>query len=239
MFDGEFASLKAIEETDTIKVPKPIAVLQNGAGTTMLVMEHLELKDCSNQAALGTQLARMHLHNIERGKSGHPDYVNKFGFHVWTSCGSIPQKNAWKNNWKEYYTDKLQEQIDLLGNGSDIVKLWLLLKEKMGEFFQGLDIKPSLLHGDLWSGNYGQVDSNPVIYDAASFYGHHEYDLGIAGMFGGFSSTFYSSYHQLIPKEPGFEQRHLLYKLFHNLNHWNHFGGGYKSGSLSIMKKLT
>ena len=58
MFDGEFASLKAIEETDTIKVPKPIAVLQNGAGTTMLVMEHLELKNCSNQAALGTQLAR-------------------------------------------------------------------------------------------------------------------------------------------------------------------------------------
>ena len=71
----------------------------------------------------------------------------------------------------------------MLGNGSDIVKLWLLLKEKMGEFFQGLDIKPSLLHGDLWSGNYGQVDSNPVMYDAASFYGHHEYDLGIAGNF--------------------------------------------------------
>ena len=53
----------------------------------------------------------------------------------------------------------------------------------MGDFFQGIDIKPSLLHGDLWSGNYGQVDSNPVIYDAASFYGHHEYDLGIAGMY--------------------------------------------------------
>ena len=83
--------------------------------------------------------------------------------------------------FQEYYTDKLQEQIDLLGNDSDIVKLWLLLKEKMGDFFQGIDIKPSLLHGDLWSGNYGQVDSNPVIYDAASFYGHHEYDLGIAG----------------------------------------------------------
>ena len=58
MFDGEFASLKAIEETDTIKVPKPIAVLQNVASTTILVMEHLELKNCSNQAALGTQLAR-------------------------------------------------------------------------------------------------------------------------------------------------------------------------------------
>ena len=127
----------------------------------------------------------------------------------------------------------------MLGNDADVNKLWPKLKENMSEFFQGCDIKPSLLHGDLWSGNAGQVGSNPVIYDAASFYGHHEYDLGIAGMFGGFSSAFYSSYHKLIPKEPGFEQRHLLYKLFHNLNHWNHFGGGYKSGSISLMKKLT
>ncbi len=59
-----------------------------------------------------------------------------------------------------------------------------------------------------------------VIFDAASFYGHHEYDLGITGMFGGFSNEFYSSYHKLIPKQPGFEQRHQLYQLFHYLNHW-------------------
>ena len=118
------------------------------------------------------------------------------------------------------------------------MKLWPKLKEKIPDFFHGLDIKPSLLHGDLWSGNAGQVGIEPAIFDAASFYGHHEYDLGIAGMFGGFSAQFYSNYHALIPKETGFEKRHLLYKLFHNLNHWNHFGGGYKSGSISIMKKL-
>ena len=59
-----------------------------------------------------------------------------------------------------------------------------------------------------------------VIFDAASFYGHHEYDLGIAGMFGGFGNDFYAAYHSIIPKERGFEQRHQLYKLFHNLNHW-------------------
>ena len=59
-----------------------------------------------------------------------------------------------------------------------------------------------------------------MIFDAASFYGHHEYDLGIAGMFGGFGEAFYSSYHSIIPKEHGFEERHQLYKLFHNLNHW-------------------
>ena len=59
-----------------------------------------------------------------------------------------------------------------------------------------------------------------VVFDPASFYGHHEYDLGIAGMFGGFGSDFYNAYHKRIPKAPGFEKRHLLYKLFHNLNHW-------------------
>ena len=78
-----------------------------------------------------------------------------------------------------------------------------------------------------------------VIFDAASFYGHHEYDLGIAGMFGGFGDSFYAAYHSLIPKSPGFEKRHQLYKLFHNLNHWNHFGGGYRSGSISIMRNLV
>merc|ERR1712156_117094 len=232
MLDGEFASLKAIAETNTVKVPKPISVLQNEKGKTMLVMEHLELKHCSNQGELGTQLARLHLHNIERGKNCHPDYVNQFGFHVKTSCGSIPQTNSWKDDWPEYYSDKLQEQVDMLPNDSDVNKLWPKLKEKMGEFFQGLDIKPSLLHGDLWSGNAGQVGSTPVIYDASSFYGHHEYDLAIAGkngMFRGFSPEFYSNYHQLIPKDPGFDQRQSLYTLFHVLNDWNHFDKGCKS----------
>lgn len=59
-----------------------------------------------------------------------------------------------------------------------------------------------------------------VIYDPATFYGHHEFDLAIAGMFGGFSRSFYDAYHKLIPKAPGFEARHRLYQLFHYLNHW-------------------
>ena len=140
--------------------------------------------------------------------------------------------------FQEFYCSKLQEQIDMLPHDKEIQTLWPHLKAKVPNLFNNLSIKPSLLHGDLWSGNAGQVGSSPAIFDPASFYGHHEYDLGIAGMFGGFSSNFYSSYHKLIPKEDGFEQRHLLYKLFHNLNHWNHFGGGYKSGSLSLIKKL-
>lgn len=81
-------------------------------------------------------------------------------------------------------------------------------------------IRPSLLHGDLWSGNAGQTPDGVAIFDPASFYGHHEYDLGIASMFGGFGKRFYDSYFEEIPKQPGFEKRLQLYELFHYLNHW-------------------
>ena len=239
MFNGELASLQAIENTKTIRVPKPYGVLQD-KDTHFIVMEHLDLGygSSSIQAKLGTNLAQMHLYNLNQ-KETNPSYVSKFGFDVPTCCGSIAQSNTWTDSWVEFYSAKLQEQIDLVSNDdSELEKVWPKLKEKIPDFFQDIQVKPSLLHGDLWSGNAGSVGTEPVIYDAASFYGHHEYDLGIAGMFGGFSSAFYSAYHTLIPKETGFEKRHLLYQLFHHLNHWNHFGSGYRSGSLSIMKKL-
>ena len=236
MFEGELASLQAIENTKTIKVPKPYGVLQDG-DTHYIVMEHLDLGYGSCQAKLGTDLAQMHLNNLQ--KEDHPGYVSRFGFDRPTCCGSIAQSNTWTDTWVGFYTAKLQEQIDLLTqNDADVNEYWPKLKEKIPTYFDDITVRPSLLHGDLWSGNAGSVGSEPVIYDAASFYGHNEYDLGIAGMFGGFGPAFYSAYHDLIPKEQGFEKRHLLYQLFHHLNHWNHFGSGYRSGSISIMKQL-
>lgn len=128
--------------------------------------------------------------------------------------------------------------IDKQYGDTETRSLWARLKLKIPEYFNGMDIKPSLLHGDLWSGNVAETEDGPVAFDPASFYGHHEFDLAIAGMFGGFSKAFYDAYHKWIPKEKGFEQRHQLYVLFHHLNHWNHFGTSYKSSSLSIMHGL-
>ena len=113
------------------------------------------------------------------------------------------------------------------------------LRSGMSQFFEDVTLFPSLLHGDLWSGNMAQSGSEPVIFDPASFFGHHEYDLAIGKMFGGFGSEFHKSYHNLIPKEPGFEIRSELYQLFHCLNHWNLFDDGhYRSQSLGAMKNL-
>ncbi|KAL0277800.1 UNVERIFIED_CONTAM: hypothetical protein PYX00_004961 [Menopon gallinae] len=168
--------------------------------------------------------------------------VDKFGFHVTTCCGYLPQNNEWCYDWVQFYTSqRLLPQIHMIErdkNCREITELWSQLQIKIPSFFKGLNIKPSLLHGDLWSGNAGETNESPVIFDPAAFYGHHEYDLGIAGMFGGFEKEFYKAYHSLIPKEKGFGKRHELYKLFHHLNHWNHFGSAYKGSTLQIMRDL-
>ena len=112
------------------------------------------------------------------------------------------------------------------------------LQLKIPQLFTDVEIVPALLHGDLWGGNVAESTEGPVTYDPASFYGHSECELGIAGMFGGFNSIFYSAYHDKIPKAPGFAKRNQLYQLFHYLNHWNHFGGGYRGSSIRMMKNL-
>ena len=100
-------------------------------------------------------------------------------------------------------------------------------------------IRPSLLHGDLWSGNYSaDADGNPSIFDPACYYGHHEADLGITRMFGGFGPDFYDAYHEVIPKADGFAKRAMLYELHHHLNHYNIFGSSYRGGALSLMNRL-
>ncbi|XP_071968797.1 ketosamine-3-kinase-like [Engystomops pustulosus] len=257
MFEGEMASLEAIIHTHTVRAPTPVKVIEQPAGGAMLVMEHLDMRSLNRQSAkLGEQLADLHLHNqrlrekldaessiVGKG-SGQSmvSYVDRFGFHVATCCGYLPLVNDWQEDWVTFYSrQRIQHQIDLLEKSSgdrEARELWAQLQLRVPQLFSGVEIVPSLLHGDLWGGNVAELDSGPVIFDPASFYGHSEFELAIAGMFGGFSSTFYSAYHQKIPKSPGFEKRLKFYQLFHYLNHWNHFGGGYRGSSLGIMRSL-
>jgi len=97
--------------------------------------------------------------------------------------------------------------------------------------------KPTLLHGDLWSGNY-MIDENgsPVLIDPAVYYGHREADIGMTKLFGGFGSEFYSTYNEEFPLEDGYEYRENIYKLYHVLNHLNLFGGGYYHQAISLIK---
>ncbi|CAL8303667.1 unnamed protein product [Merluccius merluccius] len=258
MFDGEMASLDAILKTETIKVPKPVKVVELDKGGSVFIMEHLDMRGLTKYSTqLGENLANLHLHNKRRldkqireqqtvGKgAGHSEMplVEKYGFHVPTCCGYLPQENEWQDDWLTFYSrHRLQQQLNMVEKSygdREANELWSHLQLKIPQLFVDVEVVPALLHGDLWGGNVAQTTEGPVIFDPASFYGHSEYELGIMAMFGGFSRSFYSAYHENIPKAPGFAQRNQLYQLFHNLNHWNHFGGGYRGSSLRIMKDLV
>ena len=203
-------------------------------------------------SVLGEKLAALHLHNAQMKEASLKKssfvgqqiaYVDKFGFDIATCCGFIPQKNDWMENWVEFYAqNRLYYQVNKLEKSCgdrDLKVLWPQVERNISKLFPTeLEIIPSLLHGDLWGGNVAETDSEPCIFDPASSYGHSELELSISHMFGGFSSKFFTAYHKIIPKAPGFEKRQVLYKLYHYLNHWNHFGSGYKGTSISLMKEL-
>ncbi|XP_022523786.2 ketosamine-3-kinase isoform X1 [Astyanax mexicanus] len=265
MFDGEKASLDAIQSTNTIKVPKPVKVIALEGGGSVFVMEHVDMRSLNRYSArLGEQLADLHLHNkrlkekqskaeqtVGKGQSEVP-IVEQFGFDTTTCCGYLPQVNDWQSDWVSFYAQqRLQHQLSLVEKSygdREARELWASLQVKplalvntikLPQLFAGIKVEPALLHGDLWSGNVAEYSDGPIIFDPASFYGHSEYELGIAGMFGGFGKQFYNAYHEKIPKAPGFEKRIQLYQLFHYLNHWNHFGSSYRGSSLRIMKDLS
>uniref|UniRef100_A0A8C6ENN1 protein-ribulosamine 3-kinase n=1 Tax=Marmota marmota marmota TaxID=9994 RepID=A0A8C6ENN1_MARMA len=148
MFEGEMSSLTAILKTDTVKVPKPIKVLGAPGGGSMLVMEHLDMRYLSSQAAkLGAQLADLHLDNKKLGETflkeagtvgkgggqAERPFVGKFGFDVVTCCGYLPQVNDWQEDWVMFYAQqRIQPQMDMVEKKSgdrEALELWSALQQ--------------------------------------------------------------------------------------------------------------
>ena len=95
---------------------------------------------------------------------------------------------------------------------------------------------PSLLHGDLWSGNYMISSAGyAAIYDPAVYFGHREMDIGMTKLFGGFEQRFYSAYQEAYPMEKNWMQRLPLTQLYPLLVHAVLFGGHYVSSSREII----
>ncbi|KAL0425938.1 UNVERIFIED_CONTAM: Protein-ribulosamine 3-kinase, chloroplastic [Sesamum radiatum] len=210
MFEGEALGLNAMYETRSIRVPKPFKVGPLPTGGSYIIMEFIEFgASWGYQSALGRKLAEMH--KAAKSEKG-------FGFDVDNTIGSTPQINTWTSDWIEFYGCI----------GQRLVK-------NMAPLFDGAVIEPCLLHGDLWSGNISSdKNGDPVILDPACYYGHNEAEFGMSWC-AGFGGSFYSAYFEVMPKQPGFEQRRDLYMLYHYLNHYNLFGSGYRSSAMSII----
>ena len=228
MFAAEADGLRAIAATRTIRVPEPVATGHDNSGS-FLILEWLDLGGNGDEAQLGEQVAAMHLHAGTSYGWEHDNFI-----------GSTPQCNAPMDDWAGFFRDRrLAPMWRMLAERGMPVAGADKLLDRVPELLSGVTARPSLLHGDLWGGNAGFLrDGTPVIYDPAVYRGHHETDLAMTRLFGGFGPRFHAGHRAVIAVEPGHAERTQLYNLYHILNHALLFGGGYRSQAESMIRSL-
>ncbi|BBP02771.1 fructosamine kinase family protein [Sulfuriferula plumbiphila] len=231
MFEAEAAGLAALAASHTLRVPHPVSSGVAG-NEAFLVLEWLDLDGHGSAAQLGQQLAALHRTSAPR-----------FGFASDNTIGATPQHNPWTDNWIDFWRDqRLGFQLELAarnGFGGSLQSQGERLMGKFAGLFDGYQPQPSLLHGDLWSGNYGYTQAGePVIFDPAVYYGDREADIAMTELFGGFPADFYSAYREAWPLDAGYSVRKNLYNLYHILNHANLFGGSYARQAEGMMERL-
>lgn len=232
MFAAEAEGLKALGEPMAVRVPTPICW---GAGTNMafIVLEYLELAPGNSRAQgrLGAQLAA--LHRISQ---------RQFGWHRDNTIGTTPQVNDYCSNWVDFFRDRrLGYQLELAARRGNhtLRSIGEKLLGQLDSFFWNYDPAPSLLHGDLWAGNFGETTcGEPVLFDPAVYFGDRETDLAMTELFGGFTGPFYRHYEEIWPLDSGYKARKSLYNLYHVLNHLNLFGGSYLGQAEKMIAEL-
>lgn len=233
MFAAEADGISAIEKSESLRVPHPVCWGSHG-DTAYLVLEyiHLSRADASTMQAMGAGLAALHHTSADR-----------FGWHRDNTIGSTAQPNAYSDAWVEFLRDRrLHHQLKLAAVNKlplSTISAGEKLLSGLDGFFKTYQPVPSLLHGDLWSGNFAADSSgNPVVFDPAVYFGDRETDLAMTELFGGFSREFYASYRSAWSLDQGYGVRKTLYNLYHVLNHFNLFGGGYGAQAEDMICRL-
>lgn len=174
----------------------------------------------------------------------HARSNSDFGLDSDNYLGSTVQKNSWKSSWSGFFAEnRLLFQFELAcRNYSEAA----ILKKGMENIIKKIadilpePVRPSLLHGDLWGGNYMTDETGKaVLIDPAVYYGHSEADLAMTELFGGFSPDFYKGYNEAGEIDRSYRKRKDLYNLYHMLNHLNLFGLSYLGSCRSIISKYA
>lgn len=233
MFEAEADGLREIQSTRAIRVPEILGCgIENGESFLELERFTFDRATAETEARFGEQLARLHRHTAER-----------FGWFRDNTIGPTPQINTWSDDWVAFFREnRLDYQLELAaanGYGSAVKAPGNKLSRNLAGFFEGYEPVASLLHGDLWGGNWGSVNGEPVIFDPAVYYGDRESDIAMTMLFGGFGRSFYAAYEKSWPMAPGHELRLKLYQLYHVLNHLNLFGRSYLGRTLELLGQLA
>lgn len=236
-FPAEAAGLRALRAAESpLFVPVVVgAEEETGAHPGFLLMEWIEpgAQRDGFWEAFGSGLAAMHRHTAEH-----------FGFAQDNFIGRLPQRNTWADTWTGFFRDhRLEPQVQMARERGRWSAAWNRALETL--YLRLGDLLPeqppsSILHGDLWSGNYLVTATGPAaLIDPAAYYGHREADLAMTELFGGFPARFYRAYREAWPLAPGYDTRREIYNLYHLINHLNHFGSSYAGSVASILEKLA
>ncbi|MDO9063788.1 MAG: fructosamine kinase family protein [Sulfuricella sp.] len=238
MFEAEADGLREIAGAGVIRVPDPVCA--GGAeDSAFLVLEAIDFNSGDFSSGrkgraddLGRQLAEMHRVSAAQ-----------YGWRRDNTIGSSLQINTPADNWPEFWRDRrIGRQLALAasnGYGGALQRKGECLLARLDGFFTGYVPLPSLLHGDLWGGNYAfSATGEPVIFDPAVYYGDRETDLAMTELFGGFPAAFHAAYREAFPLDSGYPMRKALYNLYHILNHLNMFGEGYLGQAEGVIEKL-
>jgi len=231
MFRAEKKGLENINLTKTIKAPKVVDCGQYESNSYLL-MEFIESKNPTTKEleGLGYQLADLHTFSVG----------DSFGWIQDNYIGSLTQSNKNHQDWALFYvTERLLPQLNMANEKGlmipDDVPTESALLMGCRQLFP--KVKPALLHGDLWSGNYLiSTQGVPYLIDPAVYFGHHEVDLAMTQLFGGFSSDFYTAYAEQIPPESLQYERKDIYQLYYLLVHLNLFGRSYYQSVIQLLK---
>lgn len=236
MFEKEALGLQLLKR-DHMKIHIP-EVIDSGfledSHTGYLLMEYIrpgnEDSDFFNR--FGRELASMHKITAPEYGLNHDNYI-----------GRLPQPNRQHENWIDFFIrERIEPQLKM---AQDSHRLPQAINQSFQSLFSKLanifpDEPPSLLHGDLWSGNFlCSHKQEIVLIDPAVYYGHREIELAFTQLFGGFGYRFYDSYNEVFPLQPGFSQRKDIYNLYPLLVHTNLFGGSYASSVASIVTRYA
>ena len=231
MFDAEQQGLRAIESTKTIAVPH-VHLVDELDGKPFLLMDFVESRrpNAKDYTHFGRDLANMHLVSNDQ-----------FGFSSDNFIGSLPQSNAFHTDWAEFYwNERILPQLEIAKKNTALDDAKIPSKESALKIFRQVfgEVKPSLLHGDLWGGNYLiSTDGTPFLIDPAVYYGHSMVDVAMSRLFGGFDAEFYDAYHEIIPKQTYYQEQIKLYQLYYLLVHLNLFGRSYRSSVVDILER--
>jgi len=236
MFEREAEGLRALEAVGALRVPRG-AEAGRAAEVAWIAMEAIESAPRAPRfwEDFGEGFARLH-------REGRAE---RFGFPHDNFLGSTPQPNGWLDDWTEFWRQRrIGFQLRLARergrSDAELDRLGDRLLARLDDLLAGVDEPPSLLHGDLWGGNFlTGPEGEPVLVDPACSYGHREADLAMTRLFGGFDRRFYAAYEAAWPLAPDHEDRRPLYELYHLLNHLNLFGGGYRGQCLAILRRLA